>query len=101
MDDEKEEIMAMIGITSQALLYVCFALLMGSFLTSLIPTTHKPEIHVPKGVVMMAIGGIGIFSFIPFLAMYDFILDISSFVIGKRLEQQAPHPMHLPLQVKL
>lgn len=75
MDDEKEEIMAMIGITSQALLYVCFALLMGSFLTSLIPTTHKPEIHVPKGVVMMAIGGIGIFSFIPVLQLLLYLYE--------------------------
>lgn len=67
--------MVLIGIISEALLYLCFALLMGSFLTSLIPKTHRPDIIVPKGIVMMAIGGIGIFSFVPVLQLLLFLYE--------------------------
>ena len=61
--------MLIVGIISQALLYLCFALLMGSFLLYLVPSTHRPDIHVPKGALMMATGGIAIFSFIPVLQL--------------------------------
>ena len=70
MDIEKEEIeMLFIGIISQALLYLCFALSLGSFILYLVPNTHRPDIHVPKGALMMATGGIAIFSFFPVLQL--------------------------------
>ena len=61
--------MLIIGIISQALLYLCFALTLGSFILYLVPNTHRPDIHVPKGALMMATGGIAIFSFFPVLQL--------------------------------
>ncbi|MFS0671495.1 CopD family protein [Peribacillus frigoritolerans] len=59
--------MVMIGIISEPLLYLCFSLLMGSFILQLVPSAYRPDINVPKGVLMLATAGIGIFSFIPVL----------------------------------
>ena len=61
--------MLIIGIISQALLYLCFALSLGSFILYLVPTTHRPDISVPRGALMTAIGGIAIFSFFPVLQL--------------------------------
>ncbi|MFF2290832.1 CopD family protein [Peribacillus butanolivorans] len=61
--------MFLIGIISEALLYLCFALLIGSFLLYLVPSSYRPDINVTKGYLMMAIGGIAIFSFIPVLQL--------------------------------
>src|SRR3954451_19054587 len=61
--------MLIIGIISQALLYLCFALSLGSFLLYLVPNTHRPAINVPKGALMMATGGIALFSFFPVLQL--------------------------------
>ena len=61
--------MIVIGIISEALLYLCFAFLIGSFILYLVPNTHRPDINVPKGVLMTATGGIAIFSFIPVLQL--------------------------------
>ena len=61
--------MILIGIISEALLYLCFACLIGSFFLSLVPNPYRPDINVPKGVLMMATGGIAIFSFIPVLQL--------------------------------
>ena len=44
--------MIVIGTITQALLYLCFAILMGSFLLYLVPNTHRPDINVPKGALM-------------------------------------------------
>lgn len=59
--------MPILVIISQTLLYVCFALALGSFILSLVPKTHRPIIYVPKGMLLTAIGGIPIFSFFPVL----------------------------------
>ncbi len=61
--------MLLIGTISQALLYLCFAILIGSFLLYLLPDTNRPCINVPKGVLMMATGVISIFSFFPVLQL--------------------------------
>lgn len=61
--------MLTIGIITQTLLYLCFSLSLGSFLLYLIPRTHRPDIQVPKGALMMATGGIAIFSFFPVLQL--------------------------------
>ena len=50
--------MIVIGTITQALLYLCFALSLGSFILYLVPNTHRPDINVPKGVLMTATGGI-------------------------------------------
>lgn len=61
--------MIMITIISETLLYLCFSLLMGAFLLSLVPHSYKPEIRIPKGILMSATGGIALFSFIPVLSL--------------------------------
>ncbi|WP_147535972.1 copper resistance D family protein [Bacillus marasmi] len=61
--------MIFVGTVTQALIYLCFAILLGSFILSLVPQTYRPTISVPKGVMMTAVGGIAIFSFIPVLEL--------------------------------
>jgi len=57
--------MLLIGTLTQALLYLCLSILVGTLIFSLIPGKNKPEIIVPKWMLLTAIGGIGIFSFYP------------------------------------
>lgn len=54
-------------IISQVLLYLCFSILIGSFLLSLIPKTHRPNIYVPKKWLIVSIAGIPVSSFFPVL----------------------------------
>ena len=61
--------MIFVGTITQALMYLCFAILIGSFILYLVPNTHPPDINVPKGALMIAIGGIAIFSFFPVLQL--------------------------------
>lgn len=61
--------MIIAGIITETLLYLCFSLLMGTFLIALVRSQSKPDIKVPKGVLMAAAGGIGIFSFVPVLQL--------------------------------
>jgi len=56
-----------IAIFSEPFLYLCFSILIGSFLIQLIPSTHRPDVFVKKGVLMTATAGIAIFSFFPVL----------------------------------
>lgn len=55
------------GIVSEALLYSCFSILLGSFILSLIPKTARPDIKIPKSVLLGATLGIALFSFLPVL----------------------------------
>ncbi|TVX77177.1 copper resistance protein CopD [Peribacillus simplex] len=61
--------MIVLGTISEALLYLCFSLLTGSFLLYLVPSHYRPEINVPKGALMLATGGIAILSFVPILQL--------------------------------
>lgn len=61
--------MIIVATISQALLYLCFALTLGSFLLYLVPNTHRPDVNVPKGALMIVTGGIAIFSFFPVLQL--------------------------------
>ena len=61
--------MIFVGTITQALLYLCLAILIGSFILYLVPNTHRPDINVPKGALMIATGGISIFSFFPVLQL--------------------------------
>ncbi|MGG3889982.1 copper resistance D family protein [Metabacillus fastidiosus] len=72
--------MLLIGIISQALLYLCFSLLIGSFLIYLVPHTHRPDINVKKGTLMIAIGGIAIFSSFPVLQLILYLAPYDGFI---------------------
>jgi putative copper export protein len=52
---------------SEALLYSCFSLLLGSFIIHLVPESNRPDVRIPKGVLLAAVLGIAIFSFLPVL----------------------------------
>ncbi|AXQ50897.1 copper resistance D family protein [Lysinibacillus fusiformis] len=56
-----------IAIFSEPFLYICFSILIGSFLLQLIPSNRRSEFKVKKGVLMAATAGIAIFSFMPVL----------------------------------
>ena len=65
--------MILLGIISEALLYICFSVLIGSFFLSLVPEAYRPTIHVKKGILMIAASGIAIFSFIPVLQLIFYV----------------------------
>ncbi len=67
--------MLFIVIISQALLYICFAILMGSLILLLIPAAYRPEIHVRKRWLLIASGGIAFLSFIPVWQIIAYIYD--------------------------
>ncbi|MFP3916832.1 CopD family protein [Lysinibacillus telephonicus] len=54
-------------IISQILMYLCFSFILGSFLLSLVPKTHRPNINFPQKGLIAGIAGIAIFSFFPVL----------------------------------
>ncbi|WP_144509806.1 copper resistance D family protein [Bacillus sp. FJAT-22090] len=60
---------------SEALLYMCFALLMGSYIFTLFPADLKPKIVVPKTAKIWAVAGIILFSFMPLLDLVIFLYD--------------------------
>lgn len=61
--------MLLLGIISETLLYICFSVLFGSFIISLVPISYRPDINIPKGALMLASGGIAILSFFPILQL--------------------------------
>lgn len=60
---------------SEALVYTCFALLMGSYIFSLFPSDLKPKIVVSRKVKLIAVAGIAIFSFAPLLSLVTFLYE--------------------------
>ena len=62
-------------IISQALLYICFAVLMGSLVLLLVPASYRPEIHVRKAWLLLASGGIAFLSFIPVWQIIAYLSD--------------------------
>lgn len=70
----------MVGTITQALLYVCYAMLMGSFILYLVPNKHRPVVHVPKKVLLFSLGGIVIFSFIPVLQLIMYLSSLRGFL---------------------
>ncbi len=62
---------------SQVLLYVCFSVLLGSFLLFLVPSNYRPEIVIRKRMLFLSAITLPIFAFIP-------VLDII-FLIAPRL----------------
>lgn len=61
--------MLLVGIISEVLLYLCFSFIIGSFLLYIVSDSYRPDIHIPKGAVMLAVAGIAFFSFIPVLQL--------------------------------
>ena len=60
---------------SEALLYMCFALLMGSYIISLFPSDLIPTIVVPRKVKLLAVLGIAIFSFVPLISLLMYLSE--------------------------
>jgi putative copper resistance protein D len=50
---------------SEVLVYLCFSILIGSFLIALLPSSLKPEVEVRRWIQIVATIGIAFFSFIP------------------------------------
>lgn len=50
---------------SEGLLYVCFAILMGSLLLRLVPERLKPNVQVPAGLLLACAAAIPVLSFVP------------------------------------
>ncbi|HWL13330.1 MAG TPA: CopD family protein [Ureibacillus sp.] len=71
--------MTLIGIISQALVYLCFAILMGSFILSLILESHRPTVQVPKSVLLACTIGIALFSFFPLLQILMYLVPANGF----------------------
>lgn len=67
--------MFFLTIISEALLYVCFALLMGSYILSLFPSDLIPTIVVSKKVKLIAVFGIAVFSFVPLISLILYLYE--------------------------
>ncbi|MFF2094050.1 copper resistance D family protein [Paenibacillus sp. NPDC058174] len=50
---------------SEALLYLCFAILTGTFLLRLVPDNRRPDIAVPNGLLLVCVIAIPLLSFVP------------------------------------
>ena len=79
---------------SETLLYLCFSLLMGSLILSLIPSSKKPDIKISKRWIQISILGIVVFSLFPIIRLVLFLYEdiglsitiqnvISSFEVGQ------------------
>jgi len=66
--------MAILSMISQALVYLCFAILTGSFILFLIPANKRPTIQVPRGALVISTIGIALFSFFPVLQILVYLV---------------------------
>jgi len=60
---------------SESLLYLCFSLLMGSFILQFIPERLKPEISIPKRLIQLSVLGIIFFSAAPVIRIILFLYE--------------------------
>ncbi|WP_277585219.1 copper resistance D family protein [Psychrobacillus antarcticus] len=67
--------MFLLTTISEALLYLCFALLMGSYILSLFPSDLIPTIVVPRKVKLLAVIGIALFSFVPLISLLMYLYE--------------------------
>lgn len=65
--------MDMLVMISQALLYVCFAILAGGFLLLLIPSTYRPDVKISTDYLLISAILVPILAFMP-------VLDITLFI---------------------
>lgn len=61
--------MSLIGVISEPLLYLCFSVIVGTFILQLVPEYARPSFHVSKGALLIATGGIAFLSFVPVLQL--------------------------------
>lgn len=66
--------MAVLGFLSQALVYLCFAIIMGSFILALISEDKRPVMVIPKSALLVASSGIALFSFFPVLQIVLYLV---------------------------
>lgn len=60
---------------SESLLYLCFSLLMGAFIIQFIPERLKPEIHISKRLIQLAVLGVVFFSVAPVIRIILFLYE--------------------------
>lgn len=56
-------------IVSEIFLYLCFSILMGSFILTMVPSQFRPSLLVRKRYMILAATGIALFSFTPILVL--------------------------------
>ena len=71
--------MMLVSIVAEAFVYVCLAILMGSFILQAVPSDLEPTVRVPFWVKLSGIIGIMVFSFIPLLSLLFLLLEDYSF----------------------
>ncbi len=69
----------LVSIIAEAFVYICLAILMGSFILQALPSDLKPTVRVPFWVKLSGIIGIMVFSFIPLLSLLFLLLEDYSF----------------------
>ncbi|WP_313894860.1 CopD family protein [Psychrobacillus sp.] len=72
--EEREKLMLWIYF-SETLLYLCFSLLMGSFIIALIPINNKPSISLNKRWLQFSILGIVVLSLFPIIRLVLFLYE--------------------------
>lgn len=65
--------MELFVIISQALIYICFSVLAGSFILLLVPAKYRPDIKIPKRLLLISTITLPIFAFVP-------VLDITLYI---------------------
>ena len=65
--------MDILVIISQTLLYLCFSVLAGSFILLLVPSKYRPDIKIPKHLLLISAITLPVFAFIP-------VLDITLYI---------------------
>lgn len=86
--------MQLLVIISQTFLYLCFSILMGSFLLGLVPSTYRPAINHSRRLLVLCTAGIPLFAFIPVLQVILYLAPrlgakesalsvLTGFTIGK------------------
>ncbi|MFC5591281.1 copper resistance D family protein [Sporosarcina soli] len=65
--------MDIVVIISQTLLYLCFSVLIGSFILLLVPSQYRPDIKISKRLLLISAITLPVFAFIP-------VLDITLYI---------------------
>ncbi|QED48010.1 copper resistance D family protein [Cytobacillus dafuensis] len=65
--------MNILVIISQTLLYLCFSVLVGSFILLLVPSKYRPDIRIPKRLLLISAIMLPVFAFIPILEIILYI----------------------------
>lgn len=65
--------MDILVIISQALLYLCFSVLVGSFILLLVPSNYRPDVKIPKRFLLISAITLPVFAFFPVLDIILFI----------------------------